>query len=57
MSALAAVAPHLLTSGGQVEWTGLLGMLGLALLVGVAASTMATAATVRAALVPALRRE
>lgn len=57
LAALLSVAPHVLTGGGQIAWLGLLGMLGLALLTGLLASTLATAATVRAALVPALRRE
>lgn len=57
LAALAAVAPHVLTSGGNVGWLSLLGTLGLALLIGVAVSSLATATTVRAALVPALRRD
>ncbi len=57
LAALASVAPHLLASGGEVGWLGLFAMLGLSLLAGLVASTIATAATVRAALLPALRRE
>ena len=57
VAALLSVAPHLLGSGGSVAWLGLVGTLLLALAVGLLASTVATAATVRAALVPALRRE
>jgi hypothetical protein len=57
IAALLSVAPQVLQTGGQVAWGGLLGMLGLSLLAGLLASTIATAATVRAALLPALRRE
>ena len=57
LAALLAVAPHALAGGGHIAWLGLLGMLLLALVVGLTASVAATAATVRAALVPALRRE
>ena len=57
LAALLSVAPHVLGGGGHVAWLGLLGMLLLALAVGLTASVAATAATVRAALVPALRRE
>ena len=57
LAALLAVAPHALAGGGHLAWLGLLGMLLLALVVGLTASIAATAATVRAALVPALRRE
>lgn len=57
VAALASVAPHLLASGGQVGWLGLFAMLGVSLLAGLVASVIATAATVRAALLPALRRE
>jgi ABC-type antimicrobial peptide transport system permease subunit len=56
-AALISVAPHALGSGGNIAWGSLLGMLGLSLLAGLLASTIATAATVRAALIPALRRE
>ncbi|HKB38152.1 MAG TPA: ABC transporter permease, partial [Gemmataceae bacterium] len=57
LAALCSVSPHVLTGGGSVAWLNLLGMLGLALAVGLAASAAATAATARAALIPALRRE
>jgi ABC-type antimicrobial peptide transport system permease subunit len=57
LTALVSVAPQALGSGGHIAWAGLLGMLGLSLLAGLAASSVATAATVRAALIPALRRE
>jgi ABC-type lipoprotein release transport system permease subunit len=54
-SALAAVAPHL--AGGGLPWRGLLGLLAAVLAVGLGAGALATAATLRAPLVPALRRE
>jgi ABC-type lipoprotein release transport system permease subunit len=57
LAALCSVSPHLVVSGGSVAWLSLLGMLGLALIVGLLASAAATAATARAALIPALRRE
>jgi putative ABC transport system permease protein len=57
VAALAAVSPHILVTGGSVAWLSLLAMLALALAVGLLASTAATAATTRAALIPALRRE
>ncbi len=56
LAALAAVFPHLLGGGGKVAWAGLFGTLALALAVGLAASTAATATTVRASLIPAPRR-
>ncbi|MBI1915639.1 MAG: ABC transporter permease [Planctomycetes bacterium] len=56
LAALCSVSPHLVVAGGSVAWGNLVGMLGLALVVGLAASAAATAATTRAALIPALRR-
>jgi len=56
-AALLAVAPHVLGTGGDVPWLRLLGLLGLVLLVGLAAGAAAMAATLRAPLLPALRRE
>jgi ABC-type antimicrobial peptide transport system permease subunit len=56
LAAAAAVAPHL-TAGGGVPWARLLGLLGLVLVVGLASAALAVASTVRAPLVPALRRE
>jgi ABC-type antimicrobial peptide transport system permease subunit len=57
LSALAAVAPHVLTSEASVPWLNLTGLLGLVLLVGLAAGAAAVARTLRAPLIPALRRE
>jgi hypothetical protein len=57
VAALLAVAPHLFGSGGEVPWLRLLGLLGLVLVVGLAAGAAAMGATLRAPLVPALRRE
>jgi ABC-type antimicrobial peptide transport system permease subunit len=54
-SALVAVAPHL--AAGGVPWVHLLFLLALVLAVGLAAGGLATATTLRAPLVPALRRE
>jgi ABC-type antimicrobial peptide transport system permease subunit len=56
-TALLAVAPHLVGGGGAVPWPELLGMLAVVLLVGVLVAAAALAATLRAPLVPALRRE
>jgi putative ABC transport system permease protein len=55
LSALAAVAPHL--AAGSVPWVHLLLLLALVLAVGLLAGAVATATTLRAPLVPALRRE
>jgi ABC-type lipoprotein release transport system permease subunit len=57
VTALLAVAPHLLAGGGSVPWPELLGMLAAVLLVGLSVAALALAATLRAPLVPALRRE
>jgi ABC-type lipoprotein release transport system permease subunit len=54
-AALLAVAPHL--AGGALLWLRLLGLLGLVLLVGLAAGAAAVLSTLRAPLLPALRRE
>jgi hypothetical protein len=54
-SALVAVAPHL--AAGGAPWVHLLLLLALVLAVGLAAGGLATATTLRAPLVPALRRE
>ena len=51
------MAPHLSAGGGEVVWLRLLGLLALVLLVGLAAGAAAMAATLRAPLLPALRRE
>jgi putative ABC transport system permease protein len=55
VSALVAVAPHL--AAGGVPWVHLLLLLLLVLAVGLLAGAIATATTLRAPLVPALRRE
>jgi ABC-type antimicrobial peptide transport system permease subunit len=57
VSALLAVAPHLATGAAGVPWGELAGLLAGALLVGLLAGMAATLATLRAPLVPALRRE
>jgi ABC-type antimicrobial peptide transport system permease subunit len=54
-SALVAVAPHL--EAGAVPWRDLLALLGVVLVVGLCAGALATVSTLRAPLVPALRRE
>jgi ABC-type lipoprotein release transport system permease subunit len=57
LSAILAVAPHLLVSAGSIQWLPLVGLLGLVLLVGLATASAALGATLRASLLPALRRE
>jgi ABC-type antimicrobial peptide transport system permease subunit len=57
VSALLAVAPHLIGGAGGVPWANLAALLGLVLLVGLMAGALAVAATLRAPLIPALRRE
>jgi ABC-type antimicrobial peptide transport system permease subunit len=54
-SALLAVAPHL--AAGGFLWLQLLGLLALVLIVGLAAGVAAMMSTLRAPLLPALRRE
>jgi hypothetical protein len=56
-AALLAVAPHLIAGAGEVPWQRLLGLLVLVLCVGLLAGTVAVATTLRAPLLPALRRE
>jgi putative ABC transport system permease protein len=56
-AALASVAPHVVQGAGDVPWLRLAAILLLVLVVGLAAGAAAMAATVRAPLVPALRRE
>jgi ABC-type antimicrobial peptide transport system permease subunit len=56
-SAALAVAPHVLTGAGAVPWVRLAGLLALVLAVGLAAGGTAVRSTLRAPLVPALRRE
>ena len=57
LSALAAVAPNLLANNASVPWRNLLVLLALVLVVGLAAGAAAVARTLRAPLIPALRRE
>ena len=57
VTALLAVAPHLVGGEGTIPWPELLGMLAIVLLVGLLTATAALAATLRAPLMPALRRE
>jgi ABC-type lipoprotein release transport system permease subunit len=56
-SAALAVAPHVLVGEGAVPWARLIGLLVLVLAVGLAAGGLAVRSTLRAPLVPALRRE
>ncbi len=57
VSALLAVAPHLLGDASGVRWASLIGTLGLVLIVGLATGVVAVAATLRAPLLGALRSE
>jgi putative ABC transport system permease protein len=56
-SALAAVSPHLLGGVASIPWMHLLGLLAGVVLVGLIAGALATASTLRAPLILALRRE
>ncbi len=56
-TALLAVAPHLAGGQGAIPWPELIGMLAVVFLVGLLTAAIALAATLRAPLVPALRRE
>ena len=56
-SAVLAVAPHREAGAGPAPWPRLAAMLGLVLAVGLLAGFGAVRATLRAPLVPALRRE
>jgi ABC-type lipoprotein release transport system permease subunit len=56
-AAVLAVLPHLVSRGESLPWLNLLGLLGIVLAVALAAEAAAVAATLRAPLVPALRRE
>jgi ABC-type lipoprotein release transport system permease subunit len=56
-AALLAVAPHLIGGGGEVPWERLIGLLILVLAVGMTAGAIAVLTTLRAPLLPALRRE
>ncbi|HEV3117308.1 MAG TPA: FtsX-like permease family protein, partial [Gemmataceae bacterium] len=57
VSAVVAVTPQVLTGGGRVPWLQLLGLLAAVVFVGLAAGAGAVAATLRAPLLAALRRE
>jgi ABC-type lipoprotein release transport system permease subunit len=57
LTAVAAVAPHLASGAGAVPLGRLLGLLGVVLVVALASAALAVASTLRAPLVPALRRE
>jgi len=57
LSAMLAVLPHLLGRSGPAPWLHLLGLLGLVLVVGLGTGALAVASTLRAPLVPALRKE
>jgi putative ABC transport system permease protein len=56
-AALLSVLPHILTGAGHIPWLRLLGLLGLVLLVGLAAGAAAMRTTLAAPLLPALRKE
>ena len=57
VSALVAVSPHLLSGAGSIPWAHLLALLGVVVLIGLTAGALATASTLRAPLILALRRE
>jgi hypothetical protein len=57
LSALVSVAPHLLGRLGEMPWLELAELLTLVMVTGLAAEAIAVAATLRAPLLPALRRE
>jgi hypothetical protein len=57
LSALVAVAPHLLGEQASVPWLRLPALLGLVVLVGLGSASAALATTLRTPLLPALRRE
>jgi hypothetical protein len=57
VAAFVSVAPHVLEGQGKVSWLRLLAVLGVVLVVGLTAGSLAMRATLRAPLVPALRRE
>jgi ABC-type antimicrobial peptide transport system permease subunit len=56
-AAALAVAPQVLAGEGAVPWARLAGLLAVVLAVGLAAGGLAVRSTVRAPLVPALRKE
>jgi putative ABC transport system permease protein len=57
VAALVAVLPHWLAGGAAVPWLSLAATLALVLVVGWLAGLVAVRATLRAQLLPALRRE
>jgi ABC-type antimicrobial peptide transport system permease subunit len=57
ISALLAVAPHLVGSGAQVLWLHIAELLGLVLAVGLIAAVLAVWSTLRTPVLTALRRE
>lgn len=57
VSALLAVAPHLVGAGAQVLWLRIVGLLALVLVVGLVAATLAVWSTLRTPVLTALRRE
>jgi ABC-type lipoprotein release transport system permease subunit len=57
LAALVAVAPHVAGGAGGVPWLELVVLLAAVLLVGLTAGALAVASTLRAPLIPALRRE
>lgn len=57
ISALVAVAPHLVDQSAAIPWLSLLGTLGLVLVVGLSAGWLAVRASLAAPLLPALRGE
>lgn len=56
-AAVLSVLPHVLGGGGEVPWLRLAGLLVLVVLIGLGSGTWAMRATLRAPLLPALRRE
>jgi ABC-type antimicrobial peptide transport system permease subunit len=57
LAALLAVVPHLARTNGEVPVAKMLELLGLVLIVGMATAVVAVVTSLRAPLVPALRRE
>jgi putative ABC transport system permease protein len=56
-AALLSVLPQMVMEGGSIPWLNLAALLGLVPVVGLTAAVLAVAATLRAPLIPALRRE
>jgi ABC-type antimicrobial peptide transport system permease subunit len=57
LAALLAVVPHRVAGAGEVPWLRVITLVILVLVVGVAAGAAAVASSLRASLIPALRRE